>query len=226
MNSSQLKGYLTGLILGDGYIDKGVTKRAFTIKSINLDFINRIEETLSNTTNFNITVKQFPSSERNGVKRKAYSELRVNAHPYFAKKYHHFYNDYRKRIITSESLSWLNPEGLANWYMSDGYITLVGKTKGVIKDRRVELCTDRYSYDDVMKIKKFFEDSFGYKIHIVDRKRNNQYRIRISLKNAQNFFLMIRPYVTDSFLYKLNLKYDEKPIWMSEEYFSLMKDIS
>lgn len=33
MNSSELKGYLTGLIVGDGYIDKGVTKRAFEIKN-------------------------------------------------------------------------------------------------------------------------------------------------------------------------------------------------
>lgn len=42
MNSSELKGYLTGLIVGDGYIDGGVTKRAFAIKSINKEFIYKI----------------------------------------------------------------------------------------------------------------------------------------------------------------------------------------
>ena len=33
MNSSELKGYLTGLIVGDGCIGKGVTKRTFEIKN-------------------------------------------------------------------------------------------------------------------------------------------------------------------------------------------------
>lgn len=226
MNSSKLKGYLTGLILGDGHIDKGVSKRAFSIKSINFDFIEEIQSTLSETTNFTMYIKQIPSSYKDGVNRKAYQELRIKAHPYFAKKYHYFYNDFKKRVITTTTLSWLNLEGLANWYMSDGYITLVGKTKGIIKDRRVELSTDRYSYNDVLKIKRYFEESFGYKVKIIDRKRNNQYRIRISLKDAQDFFVMIRPHVVDSFLYKLDMKYDYKPEWMTEEYYSLMKYIS
>jgi hypothetical protein len=51
MKSSELKGYLTGLILGDGTIDKGTTKRAFRIKSINFDFIDKIEKDLKDTTN-------------------------------------------------------------------------------------------------------------------------------------------------------------------------------
>lgn len=40
MNSSELKGYLTGLIIGDGTIGKGITKRSFAIKSICKDFID------------------------------------------------------------------------------------------------------------------------------------------------------------------------------------------
>ena len=47
MNSTKLRGYLTGLILGDGSIDKGVQKRAFSIKSINKDFIEKIYEDLN-----------------------------------------------------------------------------------------------------------------------------------------------------------------------------------
>ena len=43
MHSSELRGYLTGLILGDGHIDKGVTKRAFEIKSVHFDFIQKIK---------------------------------------------------------------------------------------------------------------------------------------------------------------------------------------
>ena len=43
MNSSELKGYLTGLIIGDGHIDKGITKRAFEIKNTHFDFIQKIK---------------------------------------------------------------------------------------------------------------------------------------------------------------------------------------
>lgn len=222
MNSSELKGFIAGLILGDGTIDKGVTKRAFRIKSINEDFVDYIAEELSESTPFKIEALTFGAETKDGVSRKQYKELRIKAHPYFNKKYHFFYDDFRKRRITSESLAWLNPRGLAAWYMSDGYVTHVGKTKGKIVDRRVELCTDRYSEEDVAKIKRHFEDTYGYTVKMVKR-REGVYRLRISLLDAQHFFLMIEPYVVPSMRRKLNLEYDYQPKWMGDEYYDLMK---
>lgn len=222
MKSSELKGYLTGLILGDGTIDKGTTKRAFRIKSINFDFIDKIEKDLKDTTNWNIFVKEFQATNKDGVNRKAYKELVIKANPYFAKIYHFFYDDYKRRVISDKALNWLNPEGLANWFMSDGYITLVGKTKGIIKDRRVEISTDRYKKEDIFKIQNYFKTNYGWDTSIIDRKRGNQYRIRISLLSAQHFLTMIEPYVTESFKYKLNLAYENKPYWMTEEYYQVM----
>jgi hypothetical protein len=64
-------------------------------------------------------------------------------------------------VISEKALNWLNPEGLANWFMSDGYITLVGKTKGIIKDRRVEISTDRYKKEDLLKIQNYFKTNYG-----------------------------------------------------------------
>lgn len=222
MKSSELKSFLTGLVLGDGHIDKGVTKRAFRIKSINYDFIDYIETELHATTNFNIIVKEFPSTDKDGIHRQSYKELTIKSHPYFAKKYHHFYNDYRKRIISKEALTWITPIGLANWYMSDGYIVNVGINSGKIKDRRVEIATDRYTETDVDKIIEMFETKYGYKMHKVKR-REGVFRIRFSLLSAQNFFLLIEPYITPSMRYKILLKYDNKPKWMCDEYFSLIQ---
>ena len=223
MNSTQLRGYLTGLILGDGSIDKGVKKRSFSIKSINKDFIEKIHMDLQSCTNFEFKLNHVGATEKNGVSRKEYWELRTKAHPYFSKKYAYFYNDNIKRRITTESLNWLNAEGLANWYMSDGYITFVGKSKGKISDRRVDICTDRYSKEDVEKIQKFFFDKFEIRTSII--KRNLTYRIRIKLVDSQKFFMLIKDHVTPSFMYKLNLKYQYKPVWMSEEYYHLMQEI-
>lgn len=224
MKSTELRGYLTGLILGDGSIDKGVTKRAFRIKSINIDFIESIEKVLKETTNFKIEVRYFDASSKDGVNRKPYAELKVQAHPYFNKKYNFFYDDYRNRRITVESLRWLNSQGLANWFMSDGYTTLVGRKSGVIKDRRVELATDRYSEEDVNKIKKYLEETYGYTIKKVKRKEG-VYRLRFSLLSAQHFFAMIEPYVVPSMRYKLNMCYEQQPKWMINEYYHLMNEI-
>lgn len=228
MNSSELRGYLTGLILGDGTIGKGVKKRSFEIKSVNKDFIEEIYENISSCTNFKIEVKEIPYREdEHGVKHKAHSVLYIKAHPYFNKKYNYFYNDNRKRRITTESLSWITLQGLANWYMSDGYICLVGKTKGEIKSRRIDLCTDRYSLKDVEKIQKYFKDVWGWETSIIRRKNKGKifYRLRFKMADAQNFLYKISPFVTESFKYKLNLHYDYQPKWMNDEYYHLMKEI-
>lgn len=222
MNSSTLKGYLTGLILGDGSIDNGVKKRGFELKSIRKDFISKVEADLI-SVGFTVDVKELPAYEKDGVNHQTSWRLYVKSHPYFAKIYHHFYDDHRNRRVTSEALGWLNDVGLANWYMSDGYVTLVGKTKGVIKDRRVELATDRYSFNDVLKIRDYFQSEYGYVVKEVNRKRNNQFRLRMSLLSAQHFFLRIAPYVLSSMSYKLILPYDNFPDWMCQEYIALVE---
>jgi len=214
LTSSELKGYLTGLIYGDGFIDGGVTKRAFEIKSINEDFILKIYSDLSSCSNFKISITEHPASFRGNVNRKKYWSLRISSHPYFAKKYHHFYDDYKHRICSTESMGWLNEAGLANWYMSDGYVCLVGKRSGIIRDRRVDICTDRYSLETINKLVKMLKNKFNISSSL--NKRGNTYRIRIAKKSYEDFFNIIRPHIVDSMQYKLYLGYEQQPIWMSD----------
>lgn len=226
MQSSMLKSYLTGLILGDGYIDKGIAKRGFRIKSTHKDFICRIYEDLSSATDFTIFVNSFPESiGKDGTHHKEYWELSIRAHPYFAKIYHWFYDDFRNRVITKNALDALDWNGWANWYMSDGYITKIGKESedGIIRDRRVELSTDRYSLSGVEYLSKYISEEIGYKTSVI--KRGKAYRLRLSLLSADDFFLNISPFVVDSFRYKLDLAYDYKPSWMSNQYYELMKTV-
>lgn len=221
MNSTELRGFLTGLILGDGTIDRGVENRAFRFKSINEEFIFYIRDYLINNTNFNVKIVEHDPTHINGVYRKGYFGLTIKSHPYFAKRYHQFYDDFRNRRITSKAISWLNPAGLANWYMSDGYVVRVGSKSGKIKDRRVELATDRYQKEDIEKVKTYLETTYGYKITLAKR-RENVYRIRFSLESAQEFFMLIHEYVVPTMYYKLDLCYDYQPKWMSSEYYELM----
>lgn len=224
MNSSELKGYLTGLILGNGTIDKGVNKRAFEIKSINKEFIYKISKDLTSCTNFEIAIKNIPESYYSGCNHKENWSLRVKAHPYFNKKYNYFYDDYRKRIITKESMSWLTPNGLANWYMSDGYICLVGKESGFIKSRRVDLCTDRYKYKDILTIQNTFINKFKLNSSII--KRGEYYRIRILKSSYNDFIELIYPHIVPSMYYKINLHYISKPFWMNDNVWRIQEEIT
>ncbi len=225
MNSSKLKGYLTGLIIGDGYIDKGVSKRRFEIKSINEDFIDKIYNDLMSCTNFNLIKKEFDSyMDKNGVNHKKSYSLNIESHPYFAKKYHNFYDDYRKRIVSNDALKWLNEEGLANWYMSDGYVCLVGKTKGKIRSRRVDICTDRYSLETVEKISNSLKNRFNIETSVI--KRDRFYRLRVKLESYESFFAMIRPHIVPSMMYKLYLGYEKQPKWMSDKDWEFQNSIS
>ena len=68
---------------------------------------------------------------------------------------------------------------------------------------------------------EYFETAYGYKCHKV-RRKPGVYRIRFSLLSAQNLFLMIKPYISEGFEYKLNMNYDYQPKWMSDEYYEYM----
>lgn len=225
MNSSQLKSYLTGLILGDGYIDKGTQKRSFKICIINKEWAEKIYFDLKSCTNFNIYFKEHPPLiDKNNVSHKTSYEVKIMAHPYFAKIYHNFYNDYRKRRIVTNSLSSLDWQGWANWYMSDGYLVRVGKESGVIRDRRVQICTDRYLFEDIQKIQNILSKKYEIETNII--KRNASFRLNIRLNSAQKFFCNIYPFVVPSFYYKLDMCFDYRPSWMNDEYYALMQNIS
>ena len=224
MHSSELKGYLTGLILGDGRIDNGVTKRAFEIKSIQYDFIQKIKNDIESCSPFKINITHCPEHVgKDNTHHKESWTLRIEAHPYFNKKYHHFYDDYRRRTFSHEATSWLTPNGLANWYMSDGYTCLVGKEKGCIYNRRIDFCTDRYPKFIVERLSKMLSDKFNIQSSVV--KRGSFYRIRIKAASYQTFINLIYPYIVPSMQYKLYLGYDYQPKWMEDWTWELQESL-
>jgi len=215
MHSSELRGFLTGLILGDGHIESGVTKRGFKIKSIYKDFIDQIYAELTSCTNFQMIVRHHDAQIRDGVNHKEYWELSIKSHPYFAKKYSHFYDDYKHRIVSKYALGWLTPYGLANWYMSDGYICHVGKEKGDVYDRRLEICTDRYNFNTVKRLSNMLVNRFQLGNSVI--KRGNRYRLRIHTDSYCQFIRLVAPYIVKSMEYKLYLGYKKQPLWMPDK---------
>ena len=221
INSTELKSFYAGLIISDGYIAKGVSNRAFILRTINKDFAEYIESFTQAHTNFTTRIKYLPAKiDNNLVHHKEHWEFSTKAHPYFAKLYHIFYDDYRKKYIHPDMLSWLDLRGLANWYMADGYCTNVGKTKGKIVNCRVEFCNDCFTYDDNLLFCKYMS-GLGYKTNPI--KRGNVYRASMSLYDAQRFFVEINQYIVPSMKYKLYMNI-QRP-WMTDEYLLLKSDI-
>lgn len=223
MNSSEVKGFFTGLLIGDAYIDKGVTKRAFEIRSIDKEFINKIKEEIESCTPFKCIENFTPAHYSCGCNHKDAWSIRIPAHPYFNKIYHKFYNDYRHRIITKYIPKYLTPYGVALWYMCDGYVCLVGKTKNKIRNRRVDFCTDRYTLQEVQSLQKTMLNKFNLNTSII--KHNTFYRLRIKKESYKTFLELIYPYMIPSMYYKLYLGYDMQPIWMSDEMWKLQNSI-
>lgn len=226
---TEVRSFYSGLILGDATIDNGVSKRALRISSINKDFLDYVKAFTDSYTPFKNYIRLLykPYTDGNGVNRKETYEFVIKAHPYFRKLYPYFYNDYRKRIISNVTLQKLDLQGFANWYMSDGYVCQVGKAKGFIKDCRVDLCTDRYSLDNINKAVKYITNVLGYRANIIKRKANNKYmyRIRINVIDAQRMFLDIDKFVVPSMKYKLIMPYSKEKSWMLPEYKSLMSNL-
>lgn len=219
MKSSELKGFLTGLLIGDGSIDKGVTKRAFSIKSIDKSFIDRIEQEIKSCTNFKYRVKYTPEHFSSGCNHKESWEFRIDAHPYFNKIYHKFYDDYRHRIISKYIPKYMTPYGVAMWYMSDGYVCLVGRSRGTIRSRRIDFATDRYSLKEVESLKKMMLHKFNIECSVV--KRGQFYRLRVKQVSYELFINTIFPYLLPSMYYKIYLGYENQPIWMSDKAWNL-----
>lgn len=221
ISATELRSFYAGLILSDGTIDKGVSKRAFALATVNEDFADYIIDFTKTYTNFEITKKYSPAKlDSKNVQHKQYWTVSIKANPYFAKLYHLFYDDYRKKYINPKVLNWLDYRGLANWYMSDGYCTNVGKTKGLVVGCRVEFCNDCFSFNDNQIFCNWLSN-FGHKTKVI--KRGSCYRSRMSLYDAQVFFVKISDFIVPSMRYKLFMNVERS--WFTEDYKTLKSDI-
>jgi recombination protein RecA len=109
-----------------------------------------------------------------------------------------------KKTITRKLLEWLNPLGLAIWYMDDGCINVnTSKQRSSIQHTiKIATCVD----DDTIKtIINYFDEVWG--IHFRPFKEGkNAYSIASSSElDCEKFIKIVKPYIEQvpSFLYKI-----------------------
>lgn len=229
LNHSKLKSFFIGTLLGDSYIHNGV----FYCKQISKDLIDFkykiIKQYLPNSK---ISVKEYDGyTDKNGIFHQKYYQLSVSKSRYIKKLEKIFYPN-GKKIYPANIILKLDSLGFAMWYADDGTTILVQRNQntGGSKSRRIQICTDNFTPQEHLLIKKDLE-TFGFNIKIINRCRKNQQRIQINL--GQKFICQIADYFYKYFpslLYKIDLGYRSSSLlkrnYVSEEYYKIYLKIS
>ena len=106
------------------------------------------------------------------------------------------------KIVPSDIYDSLTPISLAHWIMGDGYWDKSSKT--------VFICTDNFTYNEVINLIKVLENKFSLKSTVSRRTKRNKklcWRIRISgiYENIDLLRTLVKPHMIPSMFYKLNL---------------------
>lgn len=229
LNHTQVKSFMVGNLLGDGNLHNG----AFITGQINKDLVLFKKKIFNQYYGFSSSKLTFvPKNVKDGVTRQDTWRLYISPNKSFKKLESKFYGE-NGRICPVDALDRLCPLGLAIWYADDGTTIQVGfnKTTGSSNRRRVQLCTDSYSLEEVESIRDYFEDTYG-RTSIVDR-GNGTYRVQINNLSAQKFLIDISPYFIKYFpslLYKLDMGYRgvslDNELYVTKEYKELFLKIS
>ena len=230
MNSSNLRSFFYGTLLGDSYIHNGT----FYCKQISKDLIyfkaKIIDKYLPDAK---VTITEHDSyTDKNGVTHQKFWTLSVSKSEYIKKLEKLFYPNGVK-VCPKNVINKLDNLGLAMWYADDGSTVLVQynpTTKGA-KSRRVQICTDSFSKEEHDNIILPELKQLGFEPTYVVR--DGHYRVTLkNLKMIQKFFCDLGEYFYyfPSLLYKLDLGYRTSSLlnrtYVIEEYNSFYSKIS
>lgn len=226
MDIKIVNGAIYGTLLGDSYIHKTGWIGCKHIQR-HKDLILTKKETIEAVASLSVNVKLEPERiDKSGVYHQPYWDLWTNTTEYGKRLRELFYPEGIK-VVTENILNHLTPQGIAWWYQDDGYVTLVGRTKGYIKNRRVELCTDSYTLDEVELIQWFLKTKIGCKSSLILTAKKKP-RIRFYIKDAQSYlFPLIFPFMSKSMYYKMDLQYPDMTSYhVTEEYHKIAASIA
>jgi hypothetical protein len=122
-------------------------------------------------------------------------------HPDFKNVYDVLYIGGKKKI-TEALLQQLDIEAISIWYMDDGSLTRK-KRNGKIHAYDLSIAT-YCSEEEVNIVINFFIEKWD--IFFTKKYNKGRYSIRCGTKEARKFITMIKPFICDSMLYKLDIR--------------------
>ena len=120
----------------------------------------------------------------------------------------------KSKIINSNILKYLDPQGIAIWYMDDGS-TYINKNRE--KTFSCEIST-HIPESDALDVINYFKSKWDIQFHL-HKKAENQYNVRCYSAEAFKFIKLISPFVPQCMDYKLKI-----PKYYSHEHTESFKD--
>lgn len=208
------KDIIVGTILGDGHIRKVKNSHSLTLSygSNNKTYAEFIFQKLKRLSNYSMPKLSKSLDLRYNKERLAYSfGLLVNPSliPFgnlFLKPYEKKGKISYMKILPSFEILFdlISPQALAYWIMDDGQ---------EVKRGGITLCTDNFSYEEVLLLKSVLEKKYNFTctIHKKINKFKTKFYFRIYIWNKDLPLLnsLIKDYMCPSMLYKIH--YEIKP---------------
>ena len=226
----EVRGALLGTLLGDSTV---TNRGEFSCEQITESLISYKQEILNNISGV-VTYRH--SRDRGNAQvidnkvygRKVSYVVQTNQHAYFAKLRDRLYFDGTKQVSYS-ILEDLTDEGLALWFMDDGYLDY-SKSNAT---RNLRICTDSFDELSIKNIQRYFLEYYNSEtkvyMHNAGHGRKPRPRISFNAQNSQKLICMMYKYFVPELLYKINLHYTDftlNSLRCSEEYKEAAKFIS
>lgn len=206
LNKKERLGFITGNIFGDSHLYKN-NHRCFQFKHCDKQYEYFLWKK-------NIMLRFFPDANIK-ISSGSYAEgYKWNGlfftSDYFERIYNQFYDENGIKHISFGRLNQLTPLGLAVWYMDDGNLNthmnrLLKNGDRSIRNRSITIATNCFTYDEHKDIEKWFKIRHG--ITVKTYKHKNSFRTVMNATNSNKFIKIIEPYIIDSMLYKIDMKY-------------------
>jgi hypothetical protein len=206
MNSTK-RGILYGMAIGDGSVHGHKTGNCtlqFTHSEKQKEYIEfkakKVNSILGGKQN---EVHWYTSTTPYGVvtygkygkAHKYCNQMRRVLYPYGKKKY------------TRQVLDYLNPEGIAYWYMDDGGLSKSFRTHkdtGEITGCSCEMRISTYcTLEEIECIIQYFKEVWRIEGKKRLSKKHGTYYLAFSTKESKKLELLLKPYIVESMYYKL-----------------------
>jgi len=227
-NDHILTKIVSASLMGDGYLLKDDSSNRnrnaqFRIKQIELhkDHLDY----LSNYLNILTSIKMDYTPPKENIyicgkqtRSSGVYTLRTMNLPFYTQMYHRWYLDKVKRI-DPHACTLIDAEFMAIWYQQDGYIE--GTLRKDCKNNGIHICTDSFSYGDLLMMRKAIIEKTGFVFNIIHKSINkraeNTYRLSLYRKQTEQFIDYIHSYIQPSFEYKLSFLNREHPLIVDDD---------
>lgn len=229
-SAAEVRGALLGTLLGDSMVtNRGEFSCEQTTESL-ISYKQKILDSIPGVVTYR------HSRDRDNTQvidnkvygRKLSYVVQTNQHAYFAKLRDRLYFDGTKQVSYSV-LEDLTDEGLALWFMDDGYLDY----KKSSATRNLRICTDSFDELSIKNIRRYFLEYYNIEtkvyMHNAGHGRKPRPRISFNAQNSQKLICMMYKYFVPELLYKINLHYTDFTLnskRCSEEYKEAAKFIS